>query len=66
MMTARQNALVKTAMVLGLIAIILALGTVWPAFVGYFMITVFFGTMIFLVYMMFLGYEEHKELRRRD
>ena len=65
-MTARQNAVVKTAMVFGLIAIIFALGTVWPVFIGYFMVAVFFATMIYIVYIMFLGYEEYKELRKRD
>lgn len=65
-MTTHQSALVKTAMVLGLIAVIVALSTVWPAFVGYFMLVMFFATMAFAIYMMFLGYEEHKELRKRD
>lgn len=65
-MTARQRAIVKTAMVLGLIAIIVALGTVWPLFIGYFMMAVFIGTMGYLIYIAILGYEEHKEFRKRD
>ena len=66
MMTARQNALVKTAMTLGIIAIILALGTVWPVFIGYFLLAIFFGTMVFLIYLGFLVHEQTNERRRRD
>ena len=65
MMTARQRAIVKTAMVLGLIAIIVALGTVWPLFIGYFMMAVFIGLLTFLIYIMFRMIDETKEWDKR-
>lgn len=65
MMTARQRAIVKTAMVLGLIAIIVALGIVWPLFIGYFMMAVFIGLLTFLIYITFRMIDETKEWDKR-
>ena len=65
-MTAHQSALVKTAMFFGLVAIVMALGTVWPTFIGYFLLSVFAGATIFVVYMVFLGYDQHKDLSEKE
>lgn len=65
-MTIRQRALTKTAFVLGLIAIIIAISTVWPAFLVYSAATIIVGLFVFMIYGMFVMHEESKDWRKRD
>lgn len=54
-MTIKQRAMVKTAMVVGVIAIIFALATVWPPILGYAVaaavISMFIGVIYMFLYM---------------
>lgn len=65
MTNASKRALFKTALVIGIIAIILAIGTVWPPIIGYavlaFVITVICG----VIFMGFKIFEDEKESRSK-
>lgn len=60
-MTAHQRSLVKTALVLGIIAIILAIGTVWPSILGYLVLIGFTAFIVTAIYGMFRMVEDQKE-----
>lgn len=65
-MTAHQRALVKTAMVVGIIAIVLAIATVWPPVLGYALLLFVTGFFLFMIYAIFRMIEDQKEWRKRD
>lgn len=65
-MTKNQRAMVKTAFVIGVLAILLAIGFVWPAFLAYAALSAVIGIFIFMIYGIFLMIEDHKEWFRRD
>jgi len=62
MMTANRRALMKTGLFAAFLMICFAIGIVWPAFVGYLSLAFLAAVCFFAVYMVFLGYEEHKEI----
>jgi len=64
-MTFRQRALVKTAMVVGIIAIVFAISVAWPPFIVYFVFASTIGFFLFVIYMLFAMYEESKEWNKR-
>lgn len=64
-MNAHYRALTKTACVVGIIAIIIAIASVWPPILGYtallLMTTLFLG----MIYASFRMYEDQKEWDKR-
>lgn len=62
-MTIKQRAAVNTALALGVIAIIIAIATVWPPILGYAALTVFASVMIVFIYMFFYFIEEGRRNR---
>lgn len=62
-MTIKQRAAVKTAMVVGVIAIIFAIATVWPPILGYAGLTVFASMFVGFIYGIFYLIEEGKRSR---
>ena len=57
-MTIKQRAAVNTALAVGVIAIIIAIATVWPPILGYAGLTVFASMFIGIIYMFFYMIEE--------
>lgn len=57
-MTIKQRAAVKTAMTIGIIAIILALATVWPPILGYAVAAAVISMFIGVIYMFFYMIED--------
>ena len=57
-MTINQRAAVKTAMTIGIIAIILALATVWPPILGYAVAAAVISMFIGVIYMFFYMIED--------
>lgn len=60
-MNAHQRAMVKTAMTVGIIAIIIAVATVWPPILGYAALIGIASFFLFLIYGMFRMYENDKD-----
>lgn len=65
MMNAHQKALIKTALTVGIVAIILAAATVWPSVVGYAAVIISVGFFLTLLYGMFYMYEDTKDWRKK-
>lgn len=65
-MTIKQRAMVKTAMAVGVVAIIFALATVWPPILGYAVAAAVISMFIGVIYMFFYMIEDTKEWKKRD
>lgn len=57
-MTIKQRAAVKTAMAVGVIAMIFALATVWPPILGYAVAAAVISMFIGVIYMFFYMLED--------
>lgn len=57
-MTIGQRAAVNTALALGIIAIIFAIGTAWPPIFGYAVVAVIISVLIGCIYAIFYFIEE--------
>ena len=65
-MSIKHRAMVKTAMVVGVIAIIFALATVWPPILGYAVAAAVISMIIGFIYMFFYMIEDTKQWNKRD
>ena len=64
-MTAHQNALIKTIIVVVTVAIIFAIANVWPPILGYAAAIFFVGMFIAIIYGAFRMYEDSKNINKR-
>lgn len=60
-----KRALFKTALTVGIIAIIFAISTVWPSILGYVAIAFIASVCIGVIYMFFYMIEDTRTWRRR-
>jgi capsular polysaccharide biosynthesis protein len=60
-----KRALFKTAITIGIIAILFAIATVWPSIIGYIVIAFIASVFIGIIYMFFYAIEDTKTWRRR-
>lgn len=60
-----KRAWIKTLLTIGIIAIALAIGTVWPPFVAYVMATLIIGMIVGGVFLVFKTYEDDKEFNKK-
>jgi len=60
-----KRALFKTAITIGIIAILFAIATVWPLIFGYMAIAFIASVFIGIIYMFFYAIEDTKTWRRR-
>ena len=58
-------AMFKTAVTVGIIAILTVIGSIWPAVVGYMMLLGIIGLFIGLIYMFFHMYEDTKTWNKK-
>jgi hypothetical protein len=65
-MTIGQRAAFNTALIVGMIAIIFALATVWPQILGYAAATALISVFIGCIYMFFYMIEDAKSWKKRD
>ena len=59
-MTIKQRAMVKTAMTIGIIAIILTISSVWPPLLGYTLAALISAGVIWFIYMVFYMIENDR------
>jgi len=59
-----KRALFKTALTVGIIAILFAIATVWPSIVGYMAIAFIASVFIGIIYMFFYAIEDTRTWRR--
>lgn len=62
-MTIKQRAAVNTALFFGVVAIIIAIATVWPPIIGYATLAVFFAMIIAFIYGIFYMVEEGRRTK---
>ena len=60
-----KRAMFKTAMTVGIIAILFVIGSIWPTVIGYMALLCLLGFVIGFIYMMFYMYEDHKTWNKR-
>lgn len=59
-----KKAMFKTALTIGIIAIILAIATVWPPIFGYVALLFFVSVFVGVIYMLFYMYEDTKTWKK--
>lgn len=59
-----KRALFKTALTVGIIAILYVIGTLWPSIIGYVVVAFIASVFIGIIYMFFYAIEDTKTWRR--
>lgn len=63
MTDANKRAMFKTALTVGVIAIVLAIASVWPPILGWVAMLFFVGMFIGAIFAVFSMYEDHKDTK---